>query len=247
MNYISQYDLIKTISKNDGEYLNHDQLLSTVDRNKIFRKINKINPGLIKHQKFNITEAPVEEKNWSLLKQKEKNKILRLNEKIKKSLKLDKVIKILLKYKSIYPNVPVIYNYLGIVYERTNQTKKYYDTLIETTEKFPDYLFGKISLSEYYLNNNMYNKISDLFDKKFEITQHFPMETDVFHISAVRGFYYVIGRYFAQIEKIEWAYKSYFLLSDLDSTHETTEVLGQEILAYELREFKKTLGKREKI
>ena len=109
------------------------------------------------------------------------------------------------------------------------QTKNYYNTLIETIEKFPDYIFGKISLSEYYLNTNKYEKISDVLDNKFEITQHFPTETNVFHVSAVRGFYYVTGRYFANIGKIERAYKSYFLLEDIDANHKTTEILGQEI------------------
>lgn len=246
MNYINKFDLIKAIENNEEEYLNYKQLISTVDRDQIIKKINKTNPELVKFQKFYITEEPVEEKNWSLLKNKEKKKILRLNEKIKKSLKLDNVIKKLNEYKAIYPNVPLIYNYLGIAYERTNQSKKYYDTLIETIEKFPDYLFGKISLSEYYLNNNKYKKISEVFDNKFEIPQHFPQYTDVFHISAVRGFYYVTGRYFAQIGKIEWAYKSYFLLSDLDSNHKTTEILGQEIVAYELHELKRTLAKHKK-
>lgn len=246
MNYINQYDLIKEILKKEGDYLNHKQLISTVDRNQIIMKINKTNPELVKFEKFYITEEPVEEKNWSLLKKKEKKKILRLNEKLKQSMNLDNVIRKLIKYKSIYPNVPIIYNYLGIAYERTNQTKKYYDILIETTEKFPDYLFGKISLSEYYLNTDNYKKISEIFDNKFEITQHFPKETDVFHISAIRGFYYVTGRYFVHIGKIEWAYKSYFLLSDLDSNHKTTEILGKEIMAYELHELKIKLDKQKK-
>lgn len=244
MIYINKYDLIKAVSAKKGESLNHRQLISTVDRNQIIKKIHKTNPELKKNEKFYITEAPVEERNWSLLKKNEKKKILKLNNKLKKSLNLNNVIKKLIKYKSIYPNVPTIYNYLGIAYERTNQTQKYYDTLIETTEKFPDYLFGKISLAEYYLNSQDYKKISDLFDNKFEITQHFPVETDVFHISAVRGFYYVTGRYFVHIGKIERAYKSYFLLTDLDVNHITTEILGKEIVAYELQELRKTFKKK---
>ena len=243
MNYINQYDLIKAISNKEGEYLDHKQLISIVDRNQIIKKINKNNPELVKFENLYITEAPVEEKNWSLLKKNEKKKILSLYEKLKKSLNLDYVIKKLMEYKSIYPNVPTIYNYLGIAYERTNQTKKYYDTLIETTEKFPDYLFGKISLSEYYLNTGKYKKVSDALDNKLEITQHFPIGTDVFHISAVRGFYYVTGRYFVHIGKIELAYRSYFLLSDLDINHKTTEILGEEIMAYELHKLKKTFHK----
>ncbi|MCD6566620.1 MAG: hypothetical protein J7K53_11845 [Bacteroidales bacterium] len=243
MNYINQYELIKATLNSDGEYLDHKKLLSTVNRNKIIKKIEKIYPEIIKYGKFYITELPVEEEKWSLIKKSEKKRILRLNEKIKKSLNLNKVIKELIEYKIKYPNVPTIYNYLGIAYERACQTSNYYDTLIETKEKFPDYIFGKISLSEYYLNHNKYKKISDVLDNKFEITQHFPAETDVYHISAVRGFYYVTGRYFLNIGKIEMAYKSYFLLGDMNIDHKTTEILGQEIIAYELYGLKRTIYK----
>ncbi len=245
MFYINQFELLKAINR-DGEYLDHKKLISTVNRGQIIDKIEKVNPDIIKYGKFYITELPVEEEKWGLLKKSEKKKILKLNEKIKKSLNLDKVIKELIEYKTKYPNIPTIYNYLGIAYERSGQTKNYYDILIETRKKFPGYLFGKISLSEYYLNNNKYKKISDLLDNKFEITQHFPAGTDIYHISAVRGFYYVTGRYFVKMGKIEMAYKSYFLLSDLNIDHKTTEILGQEIIAYELFGLTRNINKRKK-
>jgi hypothetical protein len=121
------------------------------------------------------------------------------------------------------------FDYLTIAYNFANQTDKYCESLLETVEKFPGYIFGKISLSEYYLNNNEFNKIPGLLDNKFEITQHYPLGTVVFHISAVRGFYYITGRYFAKAGKIEMAFRSYFLLCDLDRAHQTTELLGEEI------------------
>ena len=42
MNYINQYELIKATLNTDGEYLDHKKLLSTVNRNKIIKKIEKI-------------------------------------------------------------------------------------------------------------------------------------------------------------------------------------------------------------
>ncbi|MEX2428418.1 MAG: hypothetical protein WD577_09265, partial [Bacteroidales bacterium] len=62
---------------------------------------------------------------------------------------------------------------------------------------------------------------------------------------AVRGFYYITGRYFVKIGKLEMAYKSYFLLCDLDSNHEIADILGQELLAHEMNEFAKKLKKSE--
>lgn len=244
MSYINQLELIKAITNN--EQLDHVRLISTVDRQKVLNKVYKNKPELQDIDKFYITDNPVEEKKWSEIPRKDKKKILNLNSKLKKSINLDKIIIELTKYKSKYPYVPTIYNYISIAYNIANQTKEYYESLFETIDKFPDYVFGKISLSEYYLNNNEFTKIPRLLDNKFEITQHFPSGTDVFHISTVRGFYYITGRYFAKAGKIEMAYKSYFLLSDLDNNHQTTEILGQEILSYELSIFNKKMKKNIK-
>lgn len=229
----------------NGSHPDQNQLLSMVDRQKVLKKIYKNEPGLQEKDKFYITDNPIEEENWSKMLKKDKEKILKLSNKVKKSINLEKVIIELNNYKAKYQNVPAIYNYLTIAYHNANQKNKYYESLIETVEKFPDYLFGKISLSEYYLNNNEFHKIPRLLDNKYEITQHFPPGTDVFHISAVRGFYFIVGRYFAKAGKIEKAYKSYFVLSDLDKDHQTTETLGQEILSYELDILKKGFKKRK--
>ena len=93
---------------------------------------------------------------------------------------------------------------------------KYYSTLVETREKFPDYLFGRISMAEYYLSKEEFRKIPGLLDNKFEITQHYPKETEAFHISAVRSFYYITG------------------LSDLDIDAESTSLHGHQIIGYEI-------------
>ena len=244
MNYINRFELIKAIM--NSVPLDHAQLISMVDRKKVLNKIYKNEPELQDIGRFYITDNPIEEVNWSEIPGKDKVKILKLFSKLKKSVDPDKLIIELTIYKLKHQNVPTIYNYLAIAYHNANQTKKYYESLIETVQKFPNYLFGKISLSEYYLNNKEFFKIPRLLDNKFEITQHYPPGTRIFHISEVRGFYFVTGRYFAKAGKIEKAYKSYFLLSDLDKNHQTTEILGQEILSYELDIFKKGFNKKRK-
>ena len=234
MNYINQLQLIKAILDHKSGWYDHKALMSTVNRHQIMKRIENTNPELKGIGGFFITEEPIEEENWSKLPKRDKKRISRLNEKIKKSEDLDIVINDLLGYKLKYPDVPAIYNYLGIAYERVNQQKKHLRVLIETREKFPDYIFGKISLAKYYLSVNRFKKIPGLLDNKFEITQHFPAGTEAFHISAVMGFYYITGRYFALVGKIELAYKSYFLLSDLDIDYPTTNILGNAIIAYEI-------------
>lgn len=241
MRYINQFKLIHAITEHKDGWLNYKELLSTVNRQQIMKKLQKSNSGLKGISDFFITEEPIEDENWLKLPERDKKKIARLNAKIKKSKNLHSVISDLLKYKLKYPDVPPIYNYLGIAYNRADQQKEFYRILLETREKFPDYVFGKISMAEYYLSIDRHKKIPDILDHKFEITQHFPVGTEAFHISAVRGFYYVIGMYFIRAGKAELAYKSYFLLSDLDIDNPSTQILGHEIIGHEIKALKRSM------
>ena len=239
MYYINRFKLIRAVFDHQSGSLDDKELLATVNRDQVFKRIEKTNPERIGTGQFLITQETMEEENWSKLPEKEKRRLLKLLEKTKKSESLDAVIKELENYKQKYPDTPAIYNYLGIAYQRANQLKEYYSTLVETREKFPDYLFGKISMAEYYLSNEEFRKIPGLLDNKFEITQHYPEETEAFHISAVKSFYYITGMYFAMAGKIELAYKTYFLLSDLDIDAASTSILGHRIIGYEIEGLKK--------
>ena len=147
--------------------------------------------------------------------------------------KMKKILKQLLEYKNTYPNVPVIYNRLAIVYYLLNDNDNRYQTIQETVQKFPDYLFGKIALAEYYLYHDMMNKIPKALDNKFEIFYHYPGQ-DVFHFSEVQAFYSIVGQYYVYKKKIEQALLCYFLLSDLGPNHPATKLLGDKIIFSEI-------------
>jgi len=228
--YINQFELIKALRH--GEAVNFGELLSTVNRQVVLSKVRKSTTDLSYPERILITEYAVEEENWSKMKEKDKDRIIELYAKLRQ--KPEKVVEELQAFQRNYPNVPAIYNYLSLCYQLTKQKEKYITIIFETAEKFPDYLFGKIALSEHYLNDGHYRKIPSLFENKFEIVQHFPPGTKVFHVSAVRSFYYTIGRYFVKAGKIEMAYKCWFLLYDLDKKNNMTAHLGEEIVLYEI-------------
>ncbi len=248
MGYINGFELLKFMLSEEIKNNNFKKLLSTVDKEKIFRKVDEYFPDTKKYRSFFITNSPIEEENLAKLKESEKDIILNLNPNISRhTMKPDEIIGKLLALKAKYPNVPMIYNYLGNAYGINGQEKEAYDIFSETVKKFPNYIFGKTALAEYYLNTNNCKKAADVFDNKFEITQHFPPETDTFHVSEVRAFYYTVGKFFANINKIEMTYKSYFLLSEVEPDHDVTKMLGFEIIAYEVSEFtKKSSSKRRK-
>jgi len=215
--YLNQFELIRALQEG-GAAVNFGKLLSTVNRQEVLSKVSKSTTDSNYSARILITEDAVEEENWSKMNRKDKDRIIQLFSKLRKSP--EDVVEELQAFKRKYPNVPAIYNYLSICYQLTKQKEKYSAIVFDTVEKFPHYLFGKTALSEYYLNYGNYKKIPALFENKFEIVQHFPPGAAVFHISAVKSFYYVIGRYFVKARKIEMAYKSYFLLFELNKKKE---------------------------
>jgi tetratricopeptide (TPR) repeat protein len=220
---------------------NEHKLLLTADRDLIFKKLQNQKSIFNRSENLLITEEAIEEENWAKIPERDKTSILKLYKKLKKGN--TKVLDQLLEFKQIYPNVPALNNYLSICYQQKNEQEKYVSILFETIKEFPNYLFGKTALAEYYLNSGEFDKIPAVLNNKFALSQHFPPGTKVFHISAVRSFYFVIGKYFVKRGLIELAYKSYYLISDIDPLHIMAKLLGLEIVGYEMEELQKEFAK----
>jgi len=120
---------------------------------------------------FIITEETIEEENFAKLPQTVKDKINKIISALKtpanKNL-MENYLKILSELKKNYPDVLVIYNILNNIltsaYTLLGDEEKKYQTIIETTDKFPNYLFSKTALCEYYLQNHKEDKIPDVLD-----------------------------------------------------------------------------------
>jgi tetratricopeptide (TPR) repeat protein len=230
-----------------GEKPDSRKLLAQVDKQQVVNSIRKSKSGLPKP--INFTDEPMEEENFAKLPHKVKRRLWRIYGKLTTSPR--EQLPELLKLRAKYPNVPAIYNYLSICYANSGQNDKFYDTVRETLEKFPDYLFGKISFAEYYLNKGDYKKIPEILEGKLELHQHYPKDVNLFHISEVRSFYSVVGCYYARANKIARALLYYFLLEEIDPEHYATQRLGNEIISIEIKKIrqriKANLGSRKRI
>jgi tetratricopeptide (TPR) repeat protein len=226
--YINQFKLIQYIV--EGRKLDSKKLLAEVDREKIINALKKNKKGLPRC--FNCSNEPIEEENWAKIPINDKKKLWKIYRGLQKSP--EKQLPKLLELKKKYPNVPAIYNYIGIAYANCKQNEKYFNTITETLQKFPNYLFGKTALAEYYLNHNEYKQIPKIFDDKFEIYMHFPPTVKIFHVSEIRAFYSVIGNYYARVNKQARALFCYFLLEGIDPSHFSTRKLGDEIILQEI-------------
>ena len=220
-----------------GEKPNSKELLSEVNRNKIEQTLSKSKDGL--PHPFVCTNEPIEEKNLAKMPNKDKQLLFDLLDRLKTSRgEAEQVLPKLIKLRKKYPNVPTIYNYMCIAYANTNQLEKYYQTIIDTYKKFPDYLFGKTSAAEYCLNNDRYKEVPAIFDNKLEIYMHYPKTIKQFHVSEVRAFYSTIGRYYAKSKKTARAIFCYYITNQVDPEHWATQKLADEIILAEIGKLK---------
>ena len=190
-------------------------------------------------QSFQWTDEPVEEENFAKLSVAEKRKINKVFQRIK--TEPTKQIPILLRLKKKHPNLPVLYNYLGIAYQLSQQPDKYKKILHDTVKLFPDYLFGKVTLADYYFDKNNHREVRKIFNNKLEIHHHFPASRTVYHISEVRSFYGTIGTLHARSGNMTRAIFCYLLLQRMDPDHPLSQKLGGEILLKEISKIGKKL------
>jgi len=185
---------------------------------------------------FFITDEPLEEENFAKLPQNIKDNLDEIHSAFNNENKTvnKKNLKILFELKKSYPCVPVIYNYIAVVYTHLGDKEKMYQTIMETRDKFPDYLFGKIALADYYIQNNLHDKIPGAFGNKLEIYLCNPKKSKLYHLSEVRAFYSIVGQYYVFKDKIDHALLCYLLLKQIDEEHPVTVLLGRRIVIHEL-------------
>ena len=237
MNYINRFQLIHEMVQEKP--LDAKKLLVNVDKRAVIQALQKTKEGVPKS--FKYTDEPMEEENLSKIPQNDKEHLWDIYENIKEYP--DKVLPQLLELQKKYPQVPCIYNYLATTYAYLKQDQRYLSMLNETIRRFPEYLFGKISLAEYYLNHNDHRRVPGIFSGKFEIYQHYPTRVEIFHISEVRGFYGVVGRYFARSNKLARALFCYFTLYEIDPESWVVRQLGEEIIMKEVDNLRNDFSK----
>lgn len=244
MNYINRFQLIREMVQKKP--LDSKQLLSDVDIRKVTQALQKSKDGV--PRPFRYTGEPMEEQNLAKMPQHDKEQLWALYGEIREST--EAVLPKLIALKNRYPQVPCIYNYVAYAYALLQQEQQNFNILCETTRLFPEYFFGKISLAEYYINHNDHRKIPGIFNNKFEIYEHYPESVEVFHISEVRSFYIVIGRYFVRTNNLTRALYCYFTVEEVDPEHLALRQLGDEIVGKELKklsqDFSKNAPKRRK-
>ena len=219
-------DILKDLVS-DQDSIDFHKYLSQYKTEDLINEIEK-KKGVIPFKKdITITNEPIVEENFSKLPESIKKELTNIYKKMDSVN--NKTIIQLKNLKNMYPKVPIIYNYLGNVYFMLNMKEKQLGIIKEIRLKFPNYLFGKMSLAEYYIHNNEMEKIPEALENKLEIYQHFPESKKVFHSSEVIAFYALVCEYYLYTKMNEQALLCYLLLVQIGESHPATSSIARKL------------------
>jgi len=247
MDYFNKLELIEDIF---NEKINFEKHLSSVSMDALIKDINKNHEYLPLQGSFYVTNDALEEKNWKELDKKIKDELNSVFIKFKNLSNINEtILEQLLEYKKKYPNIPSIYNYIINTYTILKDVPKKYETILETVNKFPDYIFGKVALAEHYRINNMHKNIPQVFDNKLDIFLFAPRKNSTYHLSEIKAFYLIIGEYYLLEHKISHALMCYLFLKEFEEEKSKEHIFnfGKEIVIHELNELTNQFKKNVKI
>jgi len=235
MDYFNKLEFIEDIL---NETISYEKHLSKIKFEDIVADLIKEKETIPLQGSFEITEGLLEEKNWKKLDKKIKDELNSVFIKFKNLSNINEsLLEQLLEYKKKYPDIPNIYNSIINTYIILKDETKEYETILEIVNKFPDYIFGRLALAEYYMSNNNHKKIPDVFDNKLDIFLFAPRENNIYHLSEVNAFYLTIGEYYLLEHKIGHALICYLFLKQFDDENKNKRIidLGEKIVLHELK------------
>ena len=167
---------------------------------------------------YTISYEPMEDNSENLPKPV-KDRLQILHDMLRSNPR--QAIKELLVLKVNYPDVPRLYNFLSAAYGIIGNHKATEELIIENYQKNPDYLFAKINYAQICLENGDAEKVSDIFDGKFDLKMLYP-NRNCFHVTEYAGFTGVMCAYFAAIGKQDTAQLLYKSLLEVAPDSEMT-------------------------
>jgi len=166
-----------------------------------------------------------------------KNLVPALTEAYDKVIKNDKSIIIkLLHWINQYPQIPQFKNFLSLYYSLNGDNRKASQINDELLKDFPDYLYGKLNLANFYLSNDEPEKVPGVLGTTMELCDLYP-DRKVFHHEEYLNFYQTVGRYYCKINepgKADAILDNLYGVSDLLDIDANFETLENEIVGSRL-------------
>ena len=182
-------------------------------------------PEPVRVVSYEITEEPLPDATFEQLPSDVQAQINALHDEVLKA-RPRKALAALRTLVTQYPDVAQIYNYLYVACYNLGERAEAARVVQETVQRFPDYLFGHISLAEECLQRGEPEKIAEIFRGKLDLKLLYPGRAR-FHLSEVLSFNSVVARYYHALGDREQAERSYELMRQLRPNHPSTRLVGR--------------------
>jgi len=123
-----------------------------------------------------------------------------------------------------HPDIPRLYNYLNVAYERAGMQDKAVECAEETYRRFPDYLFGMTSYATYLLRENRIDEVTALLNRRHSL-HLWITDRRRYHISEFVSFNALMVRYFAVTDDLEIAERYLKMMKEVAPDHPATTEL----------------------
>ena len=181
---------------------------------------------------FKITTTPIPDTDNKLMNEIDKKDFMQISSSLVHHKVNNYMVTLskLLKLKEKYPEHKRIYNLIGICYQILGDSDSLEKIIIETYQRFPNYLFAKTGYVSYWMSKNDYSKFEEVFDGKYNLKSIYPSR-DEFHVTEAITFFFVCGRYFASKRKLSIAKKYKNMIFELSPSSREVMISHQDILS----------------
>lgn len=131
-------------------------------------------------------------------------------------------------FRNDHPDHPEVLNLLTYLYIFSRKIRKGDQLIEENYKKNPEYFIGKINFADLCLRRKNPEKIPEIFNHKWNLTEMFPSKK-IFHISEFRGFMIIMGLYHLSIGKREAAECYHYLAARVSPSHPSTRMLAKKL------------------
>jgi tetratricopeptide (TPR) repeat protein len=163
---------------------------------------------------YEITRDPIPEPEFEQLPDEVQARINELHDEIQQA-KPRRAVPALRALIEQHPDVPTPYNFLYVAHCKLGEHAEATRVLQQTRERFPDYLFGHISLANECLMRGETEKVDEIFGGKFDLKLLYPDRVR-FHITEALAFQAIVARYYHALGDREQAQRYYDLMRQID-------------------------------
>ncbi len=174
---------------------------------------------------FDITDEPLVGFDASYTKE-----VLHAIEQAHENVYSDKIdIKKLRRFVERYPHIPQFRNYLVSGYRIKDQDNQAFRENDAALERFPNYLFAKITKAEEYIETGQLAKVKFMLGHALDLHALYP-ERQEFHITEVSTYYGVVIDFLCESGELEKAEEYLDLICEMLPGHAVCEYAEKKIM-----------------